>query len=139
MMSTGDVDDRGALVGLWRLASAEHWADGVRVYPFGAAPIGSMLISADGAVSCQVARNEASSPSGEEELAIHERLFAVWGRWTISGEILVIDVLGSADPALVGVAQRRRYTVEAESLILEGSPAPNVVSSLSYAIRWTRV
>ncbi len=140
-MTAAGEPGRGALVGLWRLTSAEHWASGARVYPFGAAPLGSMLIAADGAISCQVARNEPREAisAGGSTAPIHERLFAVWGRWSLAGELLLIDVLGSADPALVGVVQRRRYTLEGERLILESVGASSGASRSGYAIRWARV
>ena len=132
------ADASGSLVGLWRLTSAEHWAGGARVYPFGAAPLGSMLIAADGAISCQVARGEGISPGGSEA-PLHERLFAVWGRWSLAEAILVIDVLGSADPALVGVVQRRRCKVDGEILILESIAASSDTSTSRYTICWARM
>lgn len=97
-----------------------------------------MLIAADGAISCQVAVGGGIS-ADSSAAPLHERLFAVWGRWSLAGELLVIDVLGSADPALVGVVQHRRCTVDGESLILENVAALGEASASRYTIRWARV
>ena len=134
----GDADDGAELVGLWRLESAEHMVDGVRVYPFGPAPIGSLLITADGAVSCHVARGDARSSGGGEERPIHERLFVVWGRWSIAGSLLVIDVAGGAEPALIGSVQRRRYTLAGASLTLANLHSTDLPNAPRYSICWTR-
>lgn len=110
--------DAAPLLGGWTLESYVVGRDGTDdITPLGKRPVGLITYTADGAMSAQLASDDAVPSSGMPAYTAYFGAFEVDG-----GRSLVIHhVHGASEPALVGKALEREYRLEGDSLVLTAS------------------
>ena len=117
---------RDALVGTWKLVSADNFIDGKwKPYSFGNPPSGYFIYDSNGHVSVQIMFTppvklaKADAPTPAEALAIFNRYIAYYGTWSVEGNILHQQVEGGLDPSQVGTDQPRPFELkDADTLII---------------------
>lgn len=119
------------ILGSWRLVSCEHRrADGIIELPFGPAPLGKIVYSADGGMIVLITdpnRPPARSPqffeASDPELAGAARgCVAYSGRWKIRGNEVVHDVEQSLFPNWMGNPLVRAFRANGNLLTLSTGP-----------------
>lgn len=124
------------LAGSWTLVAADvlH-ADGSRGRDYGAAPLGRLLIDAQGRYSLQIFKSErprfASNDKGQGSSA--EFAGAVLGASTHYGSVtvdadahlLTFRIEGASFPNWEGTQQQRMYTLKDDELSYQVPPRPN--------------
>lgn len=137
------------LVGTWRL---QRWTaeadDGSASEPFGAAPEGILVYTADGTMITTMARAERPSLGGRgllagapDELAAVARSFVAYsGRWRLDGGDVIHEVEISLHPDWVGTAQRRHVALDpgGRTLVLSSDPMAVGESFGVQRLEWER-
>lgn len=107
----------GGLLGTWRAVSYETWdAKGTRQTPFGASPIGYLVLDATGHAFVALGEPVAASAGRAEPPAFVSYV----GTYTVdtTQSLLRIQVEGSNLPGYPGSVQERKYTLQGDTLIL---------------------
>jgi hypothetical protein len=125
------------LVGAWRLDAyiIEDPAGDVIDAPFGRAPQGALIYTADGQVAvhamapdrtrCETDQIVACPP--DRKLAAFDTYFGYSGTYRLDGDRVTHRVTVSAFPDWTGTELRRTVTVDGDVLVLRGSdPAPRI-------------
>ncbi len=119
---------REALVGGWELSSfsSVDTASGVVTHPFGAAPRGVLLYTADGYMSAQLTDGSGS-------------YIAYGGRFRVDEDTATVlhEVSVSMLPELLASPQLRRATVDGDRLTLSATTTNSGVTSHSTLV-WVR-
>ena len=136
------------LVGGWRLVGWDIVSgDGRTSHPFGDAPEGMIVYTADGAMSALIAeagRAPLSAPSMKsapeaERAAAFSSFFAYGGTFVVEGDTVVHRVTVALNPAFVGTEQRRSMAFDgAGGLTLSASEPDGKGGTRRHAIRWRR-
>lgn len=126
-MSKLKADD---LLGAWHLESWTMDVDGGdRHYPFGEAPTGLIVYTADGWMSAAIHRHArdllpADIPFrriAQDKLAdAYLTYFHYAGRFEIEGEYVLHHVTQSLNPNFVGSQQTRKVNLSGDTLVLSG-------------------
>jgi hypothetical protein len=123
-------DDRIAavLVGAWRLVSwtIEYPATGRVTQPFGAAPAGLLLYTADGHMSAalqrpgraRLSRSDPNAVSDAEKAAAFSGYLQYSGTWSVADGNVVHAVELAMNPNLIGTRQVRHVALEGDRLEL---------------------
>jgi endonuclease/exonuclease/phosphatase family metal-dependent hydrolase len=140
------------LVGAWKLVSIdERRADGQRVTPadYGPEPIGLLIYDASGYMSAQaMRRGRGKLPSDDVHLAPPQQTKeafvgynAYFGKYEVreAEGIVIHHVEGSMIPNWEGGAQRRRFTLEGDKLILEPPPFDAAGEKRTRRLTWQRL
>lgn len=150
-MTTPNDDDRiaAALVGAWRLVSwtIEYPASGRVTQPFGAAPEGLLMYSADGHMSAamqrpgrtRLSRADPNAVSDAEKAAAFAGYLQYSGTWSVADGNVVHAVELAMNPNLIGTRQVRHVSLEHDRLELraeEPLEAPGQVRR--HRILWRR-
>ena len=130
------ANERGTLVGAWRLVSWENRAaDDQVTYPMGTDALGYLIYAADGRFSVTISRNgRAAFAAGDllggtirEKAQAMQNFVAYAGRYSFLGDRVIHHVELSLFPNWVGSDQERwvelvgdRLTLTASRLLLAG-------------------
>jgi hypothetical protein len=129
MTASGD-DARlaAALVGAWRLVSwtIEYPASGRVTQPFGAAPEGLLLYSADGHMSAvmqrpgraRLSRADPNAVADAEKALAFAGYLHYAGTWRVADGCVIHAVELAMNPNLIGTRQVRRISIEGDRLEL---------------------
>jgi hypothetical protein len=144
-----DASLAAALVGAWRLLSwtIEYPATGRVTRPFGSAPEGLLLYSADGHMSAvmqrpgrsRLSRADPHAVSDAEKAAAFAGYLHYAGTWHVADGRVVHDVSLAMNPNLVGTRQVRSISLADDALELgaeEVLEAPG--QSRRHRIAWRR-
>ena len=137
------LDER--LVGTWTLV-ANEWLmpDGsVAFRPFGEAPLGQLIYTADGAVSAVLADSQRPDVrphegSSEERAVAYDRLLAYTGSWEVKGESVIHHVVVGSLPEDTGRDRVRTFTLADNHLVLTAPPRITAGVSQTHRITWRR-
>jgi hypothetical protein len=141
------------LVGTWKLVSIdERDASGRQVVPldYGPEPIGLLMYDATGHMSAQAMRrgrarlpatDDVHQATPEQAKAAFVGYNAYFGTYTVDERqsLVVHHVEGSMIPNWEGSAQRRRYTIVGDKLILEPPEFQAAGQQRSRRLTWQRV
>jgi hypothetical protein len=151
-MTSPDADDlqiATALVGAWRLVSwsIEYPASGRVTQPFGAAPEGLLLYSADGHMSAamqrpgraRLSRADPHAVGDAEKAAAYAGYLHYAGRWSVADGHVVHEVELAMNPNLTGTRQVRRVSLDGDRLELGADePLETPGQSRHHRIVWRR-
>ena len=150
-MTTPNDDDRiaAALVGAWRLVSwtIEYPASGRVTQPFGAAPEGLLMYSADGHMSAtmqrpgraRLSRADPNAVSDAEKAAAFAGYLQYSGTWSVADGNVVHAVELAMNPNLIGTRQVRHVSLEGDRLELRAEePLESPGQSRRHRILWRR-
>ena len=120
--------DRAGFVGTWVLVSwSATDADGQQVLPYGDAPHGYIIYTADGYMSAQIQGNGGEGVTGEG-------LFLAYsGEFLLDGETAIHRVKFSNWLPIVGSDQRRDATFSGDQLVLSAT-----AKGTTHTISWKR-
>ena len=134
------------LIGSWRLVSwTISYPDGRKTHPFGEAPEGMILYTADGAMSAAIARSGRplfgradirNAPEGERAAA-YDSYFSYAGRWTLDGDQVRHEVTLALNPDFVGTTQVRDVLLQGETLTLSADEGTGA-KARHHALVWKR-
>lgn len=124
--------DREQFNGAWQLVAAEYrCTDGSVITPFGSAPSGLLIYSADGYLSVQVGRrdrkpfavDDMASAAPEEIRTAFTSYFGYFGRFTVDEPARLIThfIEGSTMPNWVGQEHHRHYAFTEGMLTLRAT------------------
>jgi hypothetical protein len=118
------------LVGTWRLASWQVIAeDGAPQDVFGAAPKGYLVLTPEGrSIVLTTATGRKGGMDDASRVALHKSMLAYTGRYRVEGSDFVTAVEISWNEEWNGTEQRRHYRIEGDTLFIETTPAPSMVS-----------
>jgi len=134
--------------GGWRLISFEnHDSDGRVHLPYGPAPVGYILYTADGRMSATVMRGDRTPFAGEprrgegtaEKARAFEEYLSYVGRYTFLGERVIHHVEISLWPGWIGADLERLAEFRDERLILRTVPSEDDTWPRTTIITWERV
>lgn len=145
-------DDLGiatALVGAWRLESwtIEYPASGRVTQPFGAAPEGLLLYSADGHMSAamqrpgrvRLSRADPHAVSDAEKAAAFSGYLHYAGTWSVADGRVIHEVELAMNPNLTGTRQVRHVSLDGDRLELGAEePLESPGQSRRHRIVWRR-
>jgi Lipocalin-like domain len=111
-----------SIVGTWRLAMTRaHNDTGEPMHPpYGPAPMGVVMFSADGRMVAVLCDARAQLPDSEEE----REYSSYCGNYTFDGTTLVTRVDAAADRSRLGGDQVRRVRFDGDRLVLMPPPRP---------------
>jgi len=115
----GLAQDRGPLVGVWRLVSFEREFQGAeeREFPMGKAPSGYIQFLAEGRMTVVITAEGRKAPATDaDRAALFNSLVAYTGGYRVEGDKWITKVDVSANPAWVGTEQARTYRVAGDRL-----------------------
>ena len=135
-------------IGAWNLVDWRiEYADGGVTRPFGDAPHGYIVYTADGIMSASIARSEraglglanARSASAEQKAGAFDSYFHYAGPWRIEGNDVVHAVTMSLNPDMTGTDQRRLAVFDkACGLVLSAREALKDGASRRHVLQWQR-
>jgi hypothetical protein len=111
-----------SIVGTWRLAMTRAHDDAGKPMhaPYGPAPMGVVMFSADGRMVAVLCDARPHLPAGEEE----REYSSYCGNYTFDGTTLVTRVDAAADRSRLGGDQVRRVRFDGDRLVLMPPPRP---------------
>lgn len=129
------MSDAERIVGLWELVSYQRTeADGSVTQPFGAAPVGRLLYTADGYMSAHI------MPGGEgAEGMPATSVVAYCGGWGVSGGEVIHDVLVGSGTVPSGAPVSREIGWQGGHLTLSAPGWKQGESQGRRALLWRRV
>ena len=141
---------REQFVGAWKLVSFEsRLPDGSVRRPFGEAPIGIAIFSADGRIAAQLMRpdrprfasDEQGTGTPDEMRQAFVGCVAYFGKCEIDDEArtLVTHVEGSMFPNWIGGDQVRTYEFRGERLVLMPPPRDVGGQTVTSELAWERL
>ena len=139
---------RDPVVGQWRLVSYVARADdGSVTYPLGSNPTGSLVYTAGGWMSVQLAATDRSQlptdgvwgGSESDRAAAYASYFAYCGMYAISGDTIVHNIEMCLLPNWVGTDQVRYFEVNGDELLLRTPPIEVGGTTLVNDLTWARV
>ena len=136
------------LAGCWDLVESTFTADdGAVLAPWGAAPIGVLLVTPSGELSAHGGRRDRAAFAGEqptpdEKRRVYDDYFSYHGRIMSVDDragTLVITVEGATDPAWIGSEQLRYLDIEdGDSIVLRTPPLVMAGSVVVGRFAWRR-
>jgi hypothetical protein len=147
--SREDAGIQAALVGAWRLVSwtIEYSATGRVTQPYGAAPEGLLVYSADGHMSAamqrpgrvQLSRADPHAVSDAEKATAFAGYLHYAGTWSVAGGNVIHVVELALNPNLIGTRQVRKVTLAGDALELGAEePLETPGQSRRHRIAWCR-
>lgn len=115
----GLAQDRGPLVGVWRLVSFEREFQGAdeREFPMGKVPSGYIQFLAEGRMTVVITAEGRKAPATDaDRAALYTSLVAYTGGYRVEGDKWIAKVDVSANPAWVGTEQARTFRVAGDRL-----------------------
>ena len=136
------------LIGRWHLLSwSARAGDGAVTHPLGDRAEGSLIYTAGGWVSVQLAdADRASLPTTDplrggseaERAAAYSTYSAYCGTYRLEGDVVVHQVLLSLFPNWVGKELRRKVQVSGDDLVLRTPPQEIDGKVVSIELHWRR-
>lgn len=124
--------DRARILGTWSLVEMTLQQGGNRIEPFGPAPRGLMVMTADGYFTTNLMRaslpkfasNNRMTGTAEENQAAVRGVLSFFGTYRMdeAAKIVHLRIVGSSYPNWDGTDQPRGYSFEGDTLIYD-SPA----------------
>lgn len=147
--SADDARFAAALVGAWRLVSwsIEYPASGRVTQPFGAAPEGLLVYSADGHMSAamqrpgraRLSRADPNAVGDAEKAAAYAGYLHYAGTWRVADGAVIHAVELAMNPNLIGTRQVRHITLDGARLELGAEePLETPGQSRRHRIVWQR-
>jgi hypothetical protein len=125
MHASAADDDRGALVGTWRLLRYVDTPEGgTSIQPFGTSPVGLFVFTADGQVSISIMRNPpeitTATTDPDPDACIPGWYCSYFGTYTVDYKrgIWITHVVGGNIPAYLGTDQPRSFTIAHDTLTI---------------------
>jgi len=137
-----------ALVGTWRLVSAEYRSvDGEVTYPYGQGPVGYIIYSDDGYMSVAVMKKErVNYASGdrmrgtlEEKSSAASSYLSYCGRYETQENRVIHHIEVSLFPNSAGTDQERTFEIDDDKLSLSTPPFLLDGKLRSGCLIWKRV
>ncbi|MSP87209.1 MAG: lipocalin-like domain-containing protein [Alphaproteobacteria bacterium] len=141
------LSDQAKFIGAWRLVSIERRAaDGEVDYPYGPAPKGYIIWTADSHMAVVLTHGERPPFKSSEARAgtDREKAMAFDGLFTYAGPYHVADgavhhrIEHCHFPNLQSQTQTRFYTFEGKRVILKSAPTPAAGKDRVTTITWER-
>jgi Lipocalin-like domain len=136
-----------AIVGAWQLRSYEiERAPGVVIdRPFGSAPHGMLIYTADGWVAVHAMADDRRrcgtrrpiECSATAKVAAYDSYFGYSGRWSLAGDVITHHVVTSCFPDWTGTDLRRQVWVRGDAMTLRGTE-PDGPEARIPLLRWER-
>jgi hypothetical protein len=147
--TVGDAAIEAALIGAWRLVSwtIEYPATGRATQPFGAAPVGLLMYSADGHMSAamqrpgraRLSRADPHAASNAEKATAFAGYLHYAGTWSVAGGNVIHVVELALNPNLIGTRQVRTVTLAGDALELGAEePLETPGQSRRHRLAWRR-
>lgn len=147
--SLSDARIEAALVGAWRLVSwtIEYPATGRVTQPFGPAPEGLLVYSADGHMSAamqrpgraRLSRADPHAASDAEKATAFAGYLHYAGTWSVAAGSVIHAVELALNPNLIGTRQVRQVTLAGDALELGAEePLETPGQSRRHRIVWRR-
>jgi hypothetical protein len=144
-----DAAVAAALIGAWRLVSwtIEYPATGRVTRPFGPAPEGLLIYTADGSMSAvmqrpgrpRLSRADPHAVSDAEKAAAFAGYLHYAGMWTVADGCVVHDVDIAMNPNLIGTRQVRHVSLAGDELVLGAEEAlESAGQTRRHRIAWRR-
>lgn len=132
-----------ALVGTWKLISYHLIYDQEEPKDiFGPHPKGSLIVTRTGRMMGLLTADPRRFGRTEaEQAALHRSMIAYTGTYRVEGNEFVTTVDASWNEAWTGTEQRRRYTLEGDTLTIVSEPQPSTTfpGKVGYAkLVWKR-
>ena len=103
--------------------------DGAPQDVFGAAPKGYLVLTPEGrSIVLTTATGRKGGMDDASRVALHKSMLAYTGRYRVEGSDFVTAVEISWNEEWNGTEQRRHYRIEGDTLFIETTPAPSMVS-----------
>lgn len=140
--------DKAAFIGTWRLKSYEvRKADGTLGRPWGEAPEGRLMYSADGYVSVAMMgpdrptfkARELKQGTDKEKVAAADSYISYAGRYEVEDNRVIHHVEVCLFPNWVGKDQVRNFEFDGNRLLLSTVPDPSVDNPKIGCLVWERV
>lgn len=112
------------LHGWWKLISFQLEIQGAsqRQQPFGANPVGRLVLSANGQMIALVtAEGRKAGHAQADQLALYGSMLAYTGRYRIEGDKFITNVESSWNEAWTGTDQERFYALKGDHLDIVSS------------------
>jgi hypothetical protein len=104
------------LIGTWRVSAFQLWgAGGEERHPIGREPVGYAIFDAAGRFFFQLSKSRAEAASAEE---VAGSFMAYFGRFTVSGDTLILAAESGNGPDDVGTTQTRSITLDGDRLTI---------------------
>lgn len=139
-----NLSQKDRLVGAWSLVSWSIEFSDARPtrYPYGEAPVGSIVYSDNGRMLAAISRSDRNSLSvgvpqqapDTEKTAAFDSFFSYGGRYAIEGDTVIHSVDIALNPNFVGSEQRRSMLFEGDCLTLSAHEG-----SRHHKLKWQRV
>jgi hypothetical protein len=137
------------VVGTWRLVSNdEHRADGTVTPVWGPSPAGRLVYDAAGRMSVQLGDSRRRTFATEDRVAgtddevrqAFAGYIAYFGSYTVDAKAGVVThrAKGSLFPNLIGMEQRRFFTLSGNTLTLKTPPLFRMGRTSTYVLVWER-
>lgn len=136
-----------ALVGTWKLISAEHRVgNGEAFYPNGRDAIGQLIYTVDGFMSVSImnanrrhfsTKNFLEAPD-QEKLEAWNTIFSYCGRYSVVGDKIIHHVEVTSVPNREGTDMERIAKLEGKRLILTTPPFPSKDGEKVATIIWEK-
>jgi hypothetical protein len=124
-------DAASQLVGTWKLVSWQTKFDGGdAVEPYGPAPKGRVVITADGYwIAILTGANRTSAKTIEEKAALFDSMLAYSGKYSIEGDRITTRVDMSSNEIYTGANQNqmRYFKVDGDTLVIR---TPEIASAV---------
>jgi hypothetical protein len=123
-----DADADAGLQGCWRLVSFETELrdSGERTRPWGAAPRGALVFTADGRMMVLVTANAREPGQAEPaQAALWRTMMAYTGRYRVEGDRFIARIDASWNEAWNGTEQERFWRRDGDALTVSTAWMPN--------------
>lgn len=121
--------DSDALVGTWKLVSWQVISDyGPPQNVFGARPKGYLILTREGrSMVITTAEHRQGGMGDAKRAALHRSMLAYSGRYRVEGTDFITTVEVSWNEDWNGTEQRRHYTIDGDTLLIDSAPGPSIV------------
>lgn len=138
---------KSSVMGSWTLVSETVQREGKTIEPFGAHPVGSMMLDGSGHVMMMISRpdlphlaaNRRDAGTPEENKQVLSGILAFFGKYTVNvaDGVLTYRIEASTFPNWIGTDQMRYFTVSGDEMTWTNrAPA---VGGESAKLVWKRV
>jgi Lipocalin-like domain len=112
------------IVGAWQYASIYNEVDGVKKYIYGEKPLGLVVLDPSGYVIGYLSKpdlpkfaaNNRLKGTDEEYREVMQGMLAGFGTYSIEGDTVTINWIGSSYPNRAGTIEKRTYTVTGDEM-----------------------
>ncbi len=112
------------IIGAWQYASIYNEEDGLKKHIYGEKPLGSVVFERSGYVIGYLSKpdlpkfaaNSRLKGTNEEYREVMQGMLAGFGKYSIDGDTVTINWIGSSYPNRAGTIEKRTYTVTGDEM-----------------------